>query len=637
MLSAYRAGIRPDPILTTSQWAGKFRQLAGSSSPFPGRWQNPRMPFLVGPMDAMSPTDPCEFVACMFASQLGKTEIILNAAGRAMHMSPGPMLMVQPDMEMAKRFSRQRIEQGLIEPTPVLRALVAPAKSRDGANTILMKEFRGGTMIFAGSNSSSSLSSMPARYAYLDEVDKFSEEASGEGDTIDQCIQRTAAFVNRKILLTSTPTFKGNSNIETWYELGDQNRYWVPCPQCGEFQVLIWDQVKWDPNKPKTAHYVCVHNGCVLENRHKSVMLPRGEWRPDRPDADGQIRSFHLSALYTPHGWPNDWAELARLWLAARKNNVKRKAFVNLKLAETWDPFAIGGVAHDYLHSRTTTADEEFGYCIDARGHETLAPLPDDVVLLTCAVDVQDDRLQVELRGWGVGQQAWSIDHRRMPGDLSAPQVWDVLDRYLSREYRTVSGWTMPIERTCIDSGGHFTQSVYDFVRHKRTRHIMAIKGRAGQIPVWNPKPSQSTMGRCPLYIVGVDPAKEEVYARLRVDKPGPGFVHFPRGRAAEYFKSLTVERQVKIYVAGQPRIRWVCPPHTPNEGLDLAVYNYAALKSWLMASNSLEARAARRASSKPEVDAATKAAQSAPVRPVPGTAPREPDWLEGVGEDWLG
>lgn len=629
--------IRPDALVSVSEWADEHCYLTSETSAFPGRFKTSRLPFAKEPMDRLSPSDPCVFVVCMFASQMSKTRIGLNWTGRSMHKSPAPMLIVQPTVEKAKEFAKHRFDT-MVGASPALRGLVADAKSRDGSNTMTYKTFPGGVVRFAGGNSPASVASTPCRYVWVDECDNVSEEAGGQGDTADQAIQRTAAFPNRKVLLTGTPTFKGLSRMETWFQAGDQNRFWVPCPHCGAFQVLVWKQLKYEKGPPVTAYYECEHCEEAIENRHKTWMLPLGEWRPDNPDASGKIRSYHINALYTPHGWPNDFAELARLWIAAHKDNVKRKAFINLKLGETWDPFRAGGVSHDYLHNRSTQLAEEFGICLDERGHEYDAGVPDDAVLLTCAVDVQADRLEVEVKGWGVGEEQWSIDYRRMEGDLSAPAVWNDLDEYLGREWVTVSGWTMSLERTCIDSGGHYTQQVYDFVKGKRSRYIRAIKGLAGPRPIWNPKPSKSQKGGALFYQVGVDAAKEMIYSRLRLDvptRPGTGFIHHPRGRSLDYFKSLTAERMEKVVYAGQMKIRWICPPRTPNEGLDLAVYNYAAYKSWAMAGYSLEARRAARASKASGVDEKPSGRQGGRKRPVPGTGGS--DWLEGVpGEDWM-
>jgi phage terminase large subunit GpA-like protein len=625
--SAYRLGIRPDAILSVSEWADRYRILTSETSAFIGQWETDRLPWLREPMDRLSPSDPCTFVVLKFASQMGKTEIGLNWLGRSIHMSPAPFLVVQPDLEKAREYGKHRFDS-MKNACPELKALVAESKSRDGSNTLIFKTFPGGLLRFAGSNSPASVASTPCRYVHIDECDNVSAEAGGQGDTADQAIQRTSSFPNRKILIGGTPTFTGASRVDAAFESGDQNRYWVPCPHCGEYQALKWSGVHWDSGKPETAHYVCEANGCIIENRHKSTMLPLGQWRPDNPDATGQIRSYHINALYMPHGWPNDFAELARLWIAAHKDPVKLKAFINLKLGESWDPFREGGISHDYLHVRSQAAAEEFGHWVDAKGEDHHDPIPDECQVLTCAVDVQADRLEVEVRGWGVGEEVWSVDYVRMPGDLSAPQVWEQLDEYLGREWITDSGWTMGLERVCIDSGGHYTQQVYDFVRDKRSRHIMAIKGQAGPRAVWNPKASQSVKGRCPLYLIGVDGAKEVIYGRLKLDKPGPCFTHFPAGRSEDYFRSLVAERMERHSFAGQPRIRWVCPPKTPNEGLDLAVYNFAAFRAWTAAGNSLDRRAAQRAAGKPVVDDPGGGVQGIVKRAPP--RPRRPHWLDG-------
>ena len=634
--SAFWEAMRPDAVLSVSQWADQYRILDSATSGHPGRWRTSRTPYLREPMDRLSPSDPCQFVILMFASQLGKSEVANNWIGRSIHHSPGPALMVQPTVEMAQRYSRQRLAR-MVAATPALHARVGDSKSRDGSNTILSKEYPGGILILAGSNSAAGLSSMPVRYLALDEVDRFSPDAGGEGDPVELSIQRTAGFSNRKILLTSTPTFAGLSRIEEWYDRSDRRRNWLPCPGCGDFQVLQWPRLRWDAGRPSTAIYICEHSGCVIENRHKAKMLPDGDWRPDVPAASGLIRGYHLNALYTPHGWPNDFAELARQFMATRKEPVKLKVFVNTKLAETFDPFAAGAISHDYLTARCVALNEEFGVWLDDRGVEHDAGVPDSAVVLTAAVDVQADRLEVEVFGWGVGEEVWSLDYRRIPGDLSAPGVWAELDVYLGREWTTVSGWTMRLERVLIDSGGHYTSQVYDFVREKRTRQIVAIKGRAGPLPIWNPKPSRSAKGRVALYTVGVDAAKELIYARLKLDAPGPGFAHHPRGRAESYFRALVSERQEKVIRTGQPRIRWILPPRTPNEALDLRVYGYAGLKAWIMAGHRLEEKAARRAGGDPTVDRSPASGQASTRRPVPGTDTSAAGWLAGVpGKDWI-
>src|SRR5438552_7394144 len=219
--SAFGQGVAPEPLLNVSAWADQHRFLSSTAAAEPGRWRTARTPCLREIMDCPSPSHPAERVVVMAGAQIGKTECGNNWIGYVIHRSPGPMLMVQPTVEVAKRVSKQRLAP-MIESTPVLRARVAEARSRDSGNTVQVKEFEGGLLIITGANSGAGLRSMPIRFLFMDEVDEYPGDVDGQGDPIALAEKRTSTFARRKIFLTSTPTIKGLSRIDREYLASDR-------------------------------------------------------------------------------------------------------------------------------------------------------------------------------------------------------------------------------------------------------------------------------------------------------------------------------------------------------------------------------------------------------------------------------
>ena len=335
ILRAWGSGLRPDPDLTVSQWADRHRMLSGRASAEPGRYRTVRTPYMREIMDRLSPGDPTQRIVFMKAAQVGATEAGNNWIGFAIHQAPGPMLAVQPTVELAKRNSRQRIDP-LIDESPELRERVKPARSRDAGNTMLSKEFAGGILIMTGANSAVGLRSTPARYIFLDEVDAYPASADEEGDPVTLAEARTTTFSHRrKVFMVSTPTIRGLSRIEREFEASDQRRYFVPCPHCGTMQWLQFDRLRWAKGRPETATYHC--EGCErpIAEHHKTEMLARGEWRATAVSRDPKAIGFHLSALYSPLGWKS-WSDVAREWLAAQGSDETLRVARNTLLGETW-------------------------------------------------------------------------------------------------------------------------------------------------------------------------------------------------------------------------------------------------------------------------------------------------------------
>ena len=574
MANPWRAGfldgLRPEQPLTVSEWADKHRRLSSKASAEPGPWRTGRTPYLREPMDCLSSSSPVQRVVMMFAAQTGKTEAGSNWLGYVIDHAPGPMLCVQPTVEMAKRLSKQRLES-MITDTPCLAAKIAPSRARDSGNTMFSKDFTGGIMLLTGANSSTGLRSAPCRYLFADEVDAYPSDVDGEGDPVALAERRTTTFARRKILLTSTPTVKDFSRIEAEYLRSDQRRFYVPCPSCGGMQWLQWPRLKWDAKRPADVRYQCEHCSERFEENHKPAMLAAGEWRATAP-SDGRTAGFQLSGLYSPLGWCS-WEQLVDDFLRAKSDAPALKAFVNTRLAETWEEDYAAAVSADGLMTKRLAY--ESGTC------------PDGVVLLTCGVDVQDNRLAVSVWGWGEGETGWMIWHQELMGDPTQTEVWGQLDQVLVTEWATAGGKSLKVSQVAVDSGGHCTHEVYRYVRDRVRQNVVAIKGssrRNSPAVGKGTKVDVSYQGRVlkrgvTLYQLGTDTIKTTLFGRLRHNEAGGvGTLHFGMAADEDYFKQLTSERQALRYHRGFPIREWVKKAGDRNEALDCVVYAYAAM-----------------------------------------------------------
>ncbi len=574
---AWREGLTPDPLLTVSEWSDRHRMLSSKASAEPGRWRTSRTPYLREIMDCLSPTSKVERVVFMKGAQVGATETGSNWIGYVIHHAPGPMMAVWPTVEMAKRNSKQRIDP-LIEESSVLADLIAPARSRDSGNTILAKEFRGGVLVMTGANSAVGLRSMPVRYLFLDEVDGYPLDVEGEGDAISLAEARTRTFARRKIFIVSTPTISGVSAIEREYEASDQRRYFVPCPHCGHMQWLRFEQLRWDKGQPETAVYVCESCDTAIAEHHKTWMLEQGEWRAMAPENGSKTAGFHLSSLYSPVGW-RSWRDIAATWESAVSKEsgsaAAIKTFKNTELGETW---VEEGEAPDW--QRLLERAEDY------RG------VPLGALLLTAGVDVQKDRIEASIWGFGRGKESWLIEHRVLMGDTAREAVWTQLSDLLGEQWTHASGASMPLARMALDTG-FATQEAYAFVRACRDSRVMAIKGvPRGAALIGTPTAIDvSQSGKrlrrgIKVYSVAGGIAKMELYNNLRksadVADDGitpiypPGYVHLPK-IDAEYVQQLCAEQLItRRNRNGFPVREWQ-KMRERNEALDCYVYARAA------------------------------------------------------------
>ena len=570
-MQAFSEVFAPRSALSLSTWADRNRVLSGKAASEPGHWRTERTPYLREIMDCLSVESDVEEVVLWAGTQLGKSETCNNWIGYIIDHNPGPVMLVQPTLDLAKRYSKQRIAS-LIDSTPVLRGRVQPARSRDSGNTLLEKEFDGGILVIAGANSAAGLRSMPARDLLFDEVDAYPISIDDEGDPISIAEKRQDTFARRKRLKTSTCTIKDESRIEQAYNSSDRRRYFVPCPDCGELQVLRWANLKWSEDDPRDVRYACEHCGVLIEEGNKPDMLARGEWRADAPDA--RVRGYWISSLYSPLGWLS-WAAIVREFLEAKSaldagDQSLMQVWVNTRLAETWE-LQGNKIAEAEVQKRAEAY--------------ALRTVPRGVLLLTAAVDVQGDRLELQVLGWGRGEECWVIDYVKLPGDPAEGVVWSMLDELLQAPLRNVFGLDLRIQATAVDHGGHHSVMVETFTRARAGRHVIAVKGQsqAGKPVIGKPSERDTNWkGKkvrrgARVWPVGSDTAKYVLYQRLALTQPGPGYIHTSNELDDDWYLGLTAEQLVTRYVKGRPRSEWMLKKGQRNEPLDLWVYGYAA------------------------------------------------------------
>ncbi|MFC6299616.1 phage terminase large subunit family protein [Pseudomonas sp. CCM 7893] len=574
LLSARRRNIQPPPKLTLSQWAEKYAVLSRETSAQTGRFH--AFPYQIGIMDAI--TDPTvEMVTVQKSARVGYTKILDHVAGYYIHQDPSPILVVQPRVEDAEDYSVTEIEP-MLRDTPVLAEIVGDPKKKDARQKINKRIFRNGASIsFVGANSPGGFRRITARIVKFDEVDGYPVMGAGkEGDQIKLGIKRTESFWNRKIILGSTPTVKGESRIEKSYANSDQRKYYVPCPHCGEYQVLEWGGpdtpygMKWDKDEngvglPDSVFYVCKATGCVIREADKEDMVERGEWRATKP-FKGHA-GFHIWAAYSLFVNAS-WRNLVAEWLEVKDDPLMRQTFVNLVLGETYEDRGDRALQEDRLAARC----EVWG-----------AEVPDGVAVVTVGVDTQGDRFECEVVGWGLNEESWSIDFEVIAGDLETPDPWNRLDAYLKRIWFRGDGRGFEAMAVCHDSGGHHTQKVYEFAKARLGRRVWAVKGESAvggkRSPVWPTKtPSRRNKSSFRPVILGVNAAKDSVRSRLHLVEPGAGYMHFPVSRDINYFAQMTAERSVRKTSGGQHYRVWELPNGRANEALDCRVYAYAAL-----------------------------------------------------------
>lgn len=577
---------KPPEELTVAEWADKYRRLSPESSAEAGPWRTSRTPYLREPMEAF--TDPkVQKIVMVAASQVGKSELELNIIGYIIDQDPGSVLYVQPSLDDARKFSRLRIAP-MIRDSKRLKAKVSDVKAKDSGNTILQKSFPGGMLTITGSNSASALASTPARYIIGDERDRWAVSAGSEGDPWGLAEARQATYYNRKAVEVSTPTIKGASNIEDSYNKGTQERWCHQCPDCGEYGEIIFDRIHFEHTVTKVRGkkfysikgpitWACPHCGCI--NTEETMRRQPTKWVPENPDAYAKgVRSFWLNAFSSP--W-TPWEKIVLKFLDSKEDPEKLKVVMNTLLGELWEDR--GDLAdEDTMLARR----EDYGTNADGSPVE----IPEGVLVLTCGVDTQDNRLEYEVVGHGHYGETWGIKKGYIMGRPDSAETWQQLDDVIDHVYRFKdSERGLRISITCVDSGGHYTQEVYEACRARKNKRVFAIKGKGGDgIPLVTP-PSKVPIRdnkkiTCWLYTLGVDAGKASIMSALKVQEAGAKYCHFPLGDTygydSYYFNGLLSEKLELTQTKRGNVWAWVkIPGHNRNEALDCRNYALAGFK----------------------------------------------------------
>ena len=572
---------KPPEQINVKEWSDKYRMLSAENSAEPGRWRTSRTPYLEEIMNAFTDSRVKRIVVGA-SSQLGKTECEMNMLGYAIDVDPGPIMWVTPTQDNAEDFSKRRLAP-MIRDTRPLRKKVADAKSRDSSNTVLKKKYPGGMLTITGSNSPTNLASVPCRYVFGDEIDRWTTDAGGEGDPWSLLEARTTTFFNHKMVQVSTPTVKGHSAIEKAFYLGTQEYWNAKCPHCGEYNFIEFEHIKFeytvekiDGNKQYNVtktEYACPKCGCIsseYEMKHTEY-----KWIAKNPLAyENGVRSFWINAFASP--WMN-WEKIVLRFLQAENDPQKLKTVYNTLLGKLWE-------------DRSEDIDEDI---ILDRREKYKAELPDGVLCLTCGVDTQNNRLEYEVVGHGLNRQTWGIRKGIILGRADDEDTWHRLDGVIGREWEFENGKKLKISITFIDSGGSYTQEVYEQCQKRLSKRVFAIKGRGGDgVPYTRPptkanitksdaKGRKRVVGKCYLYTLGVDSGKEKIMSALEVQTPGKQrYCHFPLDEELGYDRDFAVGILSEKLTFQSGKWRWVkIPGHERNEALDCRNYAMAAFR----------------------------------------------------------
>lgn len=579
---AFLANLKPPEKLTLSQWADQNAVLSVESSAEAGRWKT--LPYQIGIQDAF--TDPdIEQVSIKKSARVGYTKMLNNFIGYHIDQDPCAIMMVQPTIEDAEGYSKEEIAP-MLRDTPKLNGLVTDAKAKDGSNTLLIKLFPGGTLGIVGANSARGFRRVSRRIVLFDEVDGYPPSAGTEGDQIKLGIRRTEYFWNRKIIAGSTPLVKDASRIERLFEQSDQRYYHVPCTQCGHFDYLVFTEkrdskgchghfMKWPKGEPENAYFVCSQNGCVIEHKDKRDMVAKGKWIAKNPKPGGRHAGFHIWAAYSYS--PNaTWGAIAKEFLEAKNDPEELKTFINTVLGEVWEEEYSAKIGADGLRGRAEFYEPN--------------RVPTKALIVTAGIDVQDNRVEVSRYAWAPGEESWTISHDVIYGDPSKPEIYKQLDTFLTQKIKREDGKEMELTAAAMDTGGHHTHEVYQYIRERRHLHkIIGVKGQSQRNKPAISKPTkvdinirgQSLKGGAEVYPMGSDTIKSVLYGRMKLVEPGPGYIHFHTELPPDFFEQLTSEKLVTRYVKGFPVKEWTKKPGARNEALDCFVMAYAALQ-WL-------------------------------------------------------
>jgi phage terminase large subunit GpA-like protein len=626
--------IEPRKALSVSEWADRERRLSSKGSAEAGPWRTERNPPTREPMDAMSVRHPAREVALMWPIQFAKTEVAVNVVGYTMDHAPGPLMVCLPGEVSLNKWVAQKLNP-MIEETPAVQRALTSLVSREAANTRTFKDFAGGQLFMEHAGTASRLKMTTVRTVIADELDEFAANLLSGDDPVEMLNGRTSAFPSTyKRLYISSPQLRSTSRIYYLWERSDQRRYHVACPHCAEAEPMTWGALRWETHRPigrpRHAWLVCSACGGEIEERHKTDMIAQGAWVPGKPGEPR--RGYHINGLYYQFGLGPRWADLVEMWLDAQGDPARLKTFINDRLAEPWEDKATANVRHNIVAERA----EPYA----------LRHAPEGVLRVTAGVDTQDDRLEVQIVGWGRGLAFWVLDYVVIPGDPDSDATRAALTELLNRPLQHANGATLPVEAVSADIFGHRTEAMKHWVRTRTVRRPMASFGaKANTAPILSKGKLHDVNWRgqydkrgVHLYQIGTVNAKHVLYARLAADadaqtawaaqaeegRPAAAerMCHFSDQLGDDYFKGLISE----VFNPSKNRFE-KRRGSVRNEPLDTWVHAYAAAHhpemrlhratrgEWDKWEAQLRARA-------PKADPVQTPANDAPALPRPALPP---------------
>lgn len=565
LLKDVRRGFEPPPKLKLSQWMEAHMALPAGSTALPGPVR--LWPYQREIADAI--TDPTiERVTLVKPVRVGFTTLVVGSLGSYVANEPSAILALLPTEADCRDFVVSDLEP-IFEATPVLRGLISAEADESGRNTLMSRRFPGGSLKIVAAKAPRNLRRHTARVLLIDEADAM--EVTAEGSPIVLAEKRTLSFANRKIILGSTPIFTDTSHVLRSYANSDRRVFEVPCPSCGTFTEIEWGHIEWAPNKPETAAFRCPSCNNLIAEHHKRQMVSAGHWRATAPEVQGHA-GFRLNALVS--GLANArWNRLAAEFLAAKDHPDQLQTFVNTILAQGWNE-----AGEEIDDTSLAARAEDFG----------LTAIPDEVLLITAGVDVQDDRIEITFLGWAKSGDIFVLGHTVIWGSSIDDTTWAEVDEALKTLFKHPRGGTLKVAATIVDSGdGGVTELVYRFCGPRFGRRVMAGKGDGGKRPIVTPSQSKTRGTR--LFIVGVDEIKAHLMLRLSRGNT----VHFSNTLEPVWYEQLTSERRVIRYVKGMPVRRFERKPGVRNEALDATVYGFAARHLMTVNWDNLEKQAA--------------------------------------------
>lgn len=541
------------PRLNLTDWAREFRILSRESSSNYGRFKP--FSYQIEPMNEISNPKRRKIIL-LWGSQIGKSEMINNTIGYYIHQEPSTILFMLPNENDAEDYSKRRLAP-MIRDCKEINELI---NANDANNTILIKNFRGGNLALVGSNAPSKLASKPIKVLLVDEADRC--EATKEGDSIKLASKRTITFADRKIIISSTPTIKGSSTIESEFNASDQRYFFVKCPHCGFLQALRFEFLVWEKDeseKPiyESAKYQCCECGSFWNEQEKNEAVGGGKWIAQ--NTSSKTAGFFLNALYSPFFKMSD---IVQDWYESKDDQLKLQTFVNTIKAESFEPPAIKFNENELYERREDYTADSF---------------PAQVEFITAGVDIQDNRIEINFIGWARGLEAFSLEYIQIWGNTDQDKVWGDAFKQLVRKFKRADGKNFVISLALIDSGFN-TERTYRLV--SLDKRFIATKGLSEQSSksaflnkIKNIKKGVKFMP------IGTYAGKNELYRLIRIDKPGSGYFHFNESYTMEFFNQLTAEKLEKTKDKnGYSKLKWV-KTRERNEALDITLLAYGGAK----------------------------------------------------------